>query len=594
VIGRSLAVVLLTLVACTRMPDASARLSDLIAREWAWRVAEDPLYATSVGEHGGDDRLPSVARADLERRAAADQRLLDQLLAIDTAALSFEERISAALLERQLRDRVASFELGAWQFPFTAESGFHIDFAQLPRSVPLATTADHDRYLARLRAFPALVDQQIANLRIGIERGMVLPRVVLEGFEQTMTSHVVERAEDSVYWAPLARLPPGVPAADRARLEEEARRAVLDGLVPAYRALHRFFVDEYLPATRATIAASDLPRGAELYAQRVRWYTTRDLTAAQVHEIGLAEVARIEAEMERALEAITTAERAAGATSAPGSVRELIVSLRSDRRFFTADPDDLLRRAAWVAKRADGKLPRLFRTLPRVPYTVEPVPAHMAPKYTSARYVPPPFGGVEPGIYWVNIYQPQTRPLYNLTALTLHEAVPGHHLQGSLAGELTGLPPFRRFDYIDAFGEGWGLYAEWLGIEMGMYDDPWSDFGRLGYEMWRACRLVVDTGMHAMGWTRDQAIEYMAARTSLPLNEVVTEIDRYISWPGQALAYKMGEIELRQQRARAEAALGERFDVREFHDAVLSHGSVTLPILAEIVDDYITRAQRTP
>jgi uncharacterized protein (DUF885 family) len=333
----------------------------------------------------------------------------------------------------------------------------------------------------------------------------------------------------------------------------------------------------------------------------VRWYTTLDLTPDQVHEIGLAEVARIETEMERARLAIVAAEAAAdgaaapptptGDGPAPHTVRELIESLRTDRRFYTADPDDLLRRAAWIAKRADGKLPRLFRTLPRVPYTVEPVPAHMAPKYTSARYVPPPFGGVEPGIYWVNIYKPETRPLFNLVALTLHESVPGHHLQGSLANELENLPPFRRFDYIDAYGEGWGLYAEWLGIEMGMYDDPWSDFGRLGYEMWRACRLVVDTGMHAKGWTRERAIEYMAARTSLPLLEVQTEIDRYISWPGQALAYKMGEIELRRQRRRAEEALGARFDVREFHDAVLSHGSVTLPTLGEIVDDYVTRAR---
>jgi uncharacterized protein (DUF885 family) len=322
----------------------------------------------------------------------------------------------------------------------------------------------------------------------------------------------------------------------------------------------------------------------------VRWYTTLDLTPDQVHEIGLVEVARIEAEMEGVRKAIVEAEAVAGNAAAPGSVRELIEALRVDPRFYTTDPDDLLRRAAWIAKRADGKLPRLFRKLPRVPYTVEPVPAHMAPKYTSARYVPPPYGGVEPGIYWVNIYKPETRPLFNLTALTLHEAVPGHHLQGSLANELESLPPFRRFDYIDAFGEGWGLYAEWLGIEMGMYEDPWSDFGRLGYEMWRACRLVVDTGMHAKGWSREQAIEYMAARTSLPVIEVETEIDRYISWPGQALAYKMGEIELRKQRARAADALGDRFDVREFHDAVLSHGSVTLPILGEIVDDYVTSA----
>jgi uncharacterized protein (DUF885 family) len=569
------------------------------------------LFATSVGEHGGDDRLPKVGASDLERRAASDRRFLDELASLDASTFSLEERISAALLERQLRERVASFEQGAWQLPFTSESGFHVDFAQLPRGVPLLTVADHERYLARLGAWPAMVDQQIENARQGIRRGMVQPRVSIEGFETTMSSHDVARAEDSVFWAPFARLPASVSATDRSRLEDTARRVIVEQVAPAYRRLHHFFVDEYLPAARPTIAASDLPGGRDYYAQRVRWYTTLDLDPDQVHEIGLAEVARIEVEMASfardhyhalrsldvgaedggALVAIVEAEARAGDTDAPRTIRELIDRLRSDRRFYTADPDDLLRRAAWIAKRADGKLPRLFRTLPRVPYTVEPVPEHMAPKYTSARYVPPPYGGVEPGIYWVNIYKPETRPLFNLTALTLHEAVPGHHLQGSLANELESLPPFRRFDYIDAYGEGWGLYAEWLGIEMGMYEDPWSDFGRLGYEMWRACRLVVDTGMHAKGWTREQAIDYMAARTSLPLIEVRTEIDRYITWPGQALAYKMGEIELRKQRARAESALRERFDVREFHDAVLSHGSVTLPLLGEIVDDYVARAQ---
>jgi uncharacterized protein (DUF885 family) len=604
VIGRWLAGVLVVLVTgCARMPDASSRLADLLAREWAYRLAEDPLFATSVGEHGFDDRLPRVGAADQQRRAAADRQFLDQLQAVNRARLTRDEQVSAVLLERQLRDRIAGFEHGAWQLPFTSESGFHIDFTQLPRSVPLQTVDDHDRYVARLRAWPAHVQEQIANLRLGIEHGRVQPRVVLEGFAGTLTSHLVESAEESVFWAPFAALPDAFPPVERQRLQDQARRSILEALVPSYRALHRFFVDEYLPAARATIAATDLPDGDAYYAQRVRWYTTLDLTAEQVHQIGLAEVARIEREMEAARAAIAAAEglrapagsppaaTATGSRASAGDLRGFLDDLRADPRFHTSDPDDLLRRAAWIAKRADGKLPRLFGKLPRHPYTVEPVPPHMAPKYTSARYVPPPYGGVEPGIYWVNIYQPETRPLYNLTALTLHEAVPGHHLQGSLARELEHLPPFRRFDYIDAFGEGWGLYAEWLGIEMGMYDDPWSDFGRLGYEMWRACRLVVDTGIHALGWTREQAIDYMAARTSLPLHEVGTEIDRYISWPGQALAYKMGEIELRKQRRRAETELGPRFDVRAFHDAVLSYGGVTLPILQQIVDDYIAAAR---
>jgi uncharacterized protein (DUF885 family) len=619
VIGRSLAVLVLLVTACARMPDpstrtsdgspqparsgASARLADLLEREWAHRLAEDPLFATSVGEHDGNDRLPQVGAADWERRAAADRAFLDELAAIDRDALDRGERTSAALLERQLADRVAFHRHRGWQLPFTSESGFHIDFAYLPRSVPLETVGDHDHYLARLAAWPAMVEQQIANLRLGIAEGRVQPRVVLEGFETTMSSHVVERVEESVFWAPFAELPERFAPAERERLQTAARRAILEHVVPAYRSLQEFFVGEYLPAARASIAATDLPDGAAYYAQRVRWYTTLDVGAEEVHRLGLAEVARIEAEMEAARAALAArgethdhrpALPADDSASTSGSVADFIAGLRRDPRFFASSPEDLLRHAAWIAKRADGRLPRLFGKLPRHPYTVEPVPAHMAPKYTSARYVPPPHGGVEPGIYWVNTYQPQTRPLYNLVALTLHEAVPGHHLQGSLARELEHLPTFRRFDYVDAFGEGWGLYAEWLGVEMGMYDDPWSDFGRLGFEMWRACRLVVDTGMHSMGWTRGQAIDYMASRTSLPLLEVQTEIDRYISWPGQALAYKMGEIEIKKQRRRAEAELGARFDVRAFHDAVLSQGSVTLPILEEVVGDYIAHARAVP
>jgi uncharacterized protein (DUF885 family) len=335
--------------------------------------------------------------------------------------------------------------------------------------------------------------------------------------------------------------------------------------------------NEYTTRARMSVGASDLPRGREYYAHLVRYYTTLDVTPEQVHAIGLAEVARIRAEMEAVMRK----------TGFQGSFAEFLTFLRTDPRFYAPTAEELLKTACAMSKKADGSLPALFGRLPRIPYTVEPVPDHLAPKYTGGRYVEPPADGTRPGIYWVNTYALDKRPLYTLEALTLHEAVPGHHLQVALSQELTGLPQFRRFSDVGAFGEGWALYSEWLGREAGFYRDPYSEFGRLTYEMWRACRLVVDTGLHAMGWTRQQAIDYLVANTALSIHECTTETDRYISWPGQALCYKMGELKIRELRKRAETALGERFDVRGFHDAVLANGMVPLPVLEAQVDAWI-------
>ena len=380
-----------------------------------------------------------------------------------------------------------------------------------------------------------------------------------------------------------ANAPSTIPAAEQERLRREGRAAVTEGAIAGYRELLKFFRDEYLPGARKTLAASALPNGNAFYAQQIRKYTTLDLTPDEIHKIGLAEVARIEAEMETVIKQ----------TGFTGDRAAFLAFLRSDPRFYAKTPEELLSRASRIAKRIDGKLPSLFKTLPRLPYTVEPVPDDIAPKYTSGRYVSAPEGSTQPGIYWVNVYKVETRPLYNLEALTLHEAVPGHHLQIALSREVQNVPEFRRFTYISAFGEGWGLYSEWLGLEAGIYDNPYSNFGRLGYEMWRACRLVVDTGIHAKGWTRQQAIDYMAARTSLPLHEVTTEVDRYISWPGQALSYKLGELKIKELRKRAEAALGADFDVREFHDAVLANGAIPLDVLESNIDRWIASKRKS-
>ena len=335
------------------------------------------------------------------------------------------------------------------------------------------------------------------------------------------------------------------------------------------------------PGCSDSIAATDLPDGEAYYDQRVKFFTTLDITADEVHEIGLAEVARIRADMEALLKEINWR----------GSFDDFLGFLRSDGEFYARSPRDLLEKASYLSKKADGKLPQFFGKLPRLPYTVEPVPDHMAPKYTSGRYVGPPQNSTRPGIYWVNTYALESRPLYNLAALTLHEAVPGHHFQNALAREQGEQPNFRRFSYLSAFGEGWGLYCEFLGIEMDMYETPYDHFGRMTYEMWRAVRLVVDTGMHAKGWTRQQTLDYLAENTALPLHEIKTETDRYISWPGQALAYKMGEIKIRELRTKAEEALGRSFDIRAFHDAVLEGGSVPLPILEQQIDRFIARSK---
>ena len=557
--------------------DAKARFDALLAQTWEQDLQERPLLATATGDHRFDDRLPSMTLADLDRRAAAARSQLATLQAIDAAALEAQDRVSYAMFERGLREDLARHQFRTFRIPITSDSGFHTGISRLGQEVPLATLKDYENYLSRLRAIPAYFDQHVALMREGLRTGFTSARIALEGYEATMRPHVVSDPEQSVFWKPFAAFPSGVPREQHDRLRAAARKAIQESVVPAYRSLFEFFTNEYRPGARSTIAASDLPEGRAYYAWLVKHFTTLDTTPEVVHQIGLAETERIRQEMDEVMRKLDFR----------GTFAEFLEFLRSDPRFYAKTPEELLKQATWIAKRMDGKLPSLFGRLPRQPYGVEPVPDDLAPKYTGGRYVGAPLDATRAGTYWVNTYALESRPLYTLESLTLHEAAPGHHLQGALAKELEGLPAFRRYSYVNAFGEGWGLYSEWLGIEAGFYKDAYSDFGRLSYEMWRACRLVVDTGLHAMGWTRQRAIDYMAERTALSRHEITTEVDRYISWPGQALAYKMGELKIRELRARAEAALGTRFDVRAFHDAVLANGSVPLDVLERQIDDFI-------
>jgi uncharacterized protein (DUF885 family) len=564
--------------------DSAAQLHALFDREWEMRLRDEPLFATEVGRHEYDALLPEVAYADLERRHRERQALLAELASIDLSHLSVADAVDAQIWRAQLEDRIAEFELGSYQMPFNADSGFHTCFAMLPERMPFATRRDYESYLSRLSAWPRYVGQQIELMRMGIRRGFTVPRATLTGYERTISAHVVDDPAKSVFYKPFEHFPAAMPEAECQSLRAAARAAILDGAVAGYRLLLDFYRAEYLPHARATIGASELPDGRAYYAHQIRHFTTLDLSPERIHEVGLAEVERITGEMQAVIRQV----------GFKGDFAAFVRFLRTDPRFYPKTGEELLKDAAWIAKRIDGKLPSEFKTLPRLPYTVQPVPDHLAPKYTAGRYVQSPAGSTQPGIYWVNIYQPETRPLYDLEALTLHEAVPGHHLQIALSQELADLPNFRRYSYLSAFGEGWGLYSEWLGLEMGFYTDPYSNFGRLTYEMWRACRLVVDTGIHAQGWTRQQAIDYLAAHTALPLHEVETETDRYISWPGQALAYKLGELKIKELRRKAEKALGPAFDVRGFHDVVLGSGAVPLAVLEQNVDRFIAAQTARP
>ena len=574
------------LLLCTAAPafaaavDADGAFRAITEREWAWRLQDAPQFATSVGVHDYDDQLGHVDAASQARRLATLRGVQRELDALDVAALSPAQRVNYAVYRAQIDNAVEDLRLHGWLMPLTSDSSFYADLAFLPRTHPFGSVRDVENYLRRLAAIPAYFDEHIALLRQGVKEGRTLPRVALTGREQPLRD-VAELKDptDSVFYAPLKQLPAGIPAAEAERLRGEAQRVLREAVIPAHARLLKYFVEDYVPHARRSIAATALPDGKAWYRQQIREYTTLDLTPEAIHAIGLKEVARIRAEMEAVMRE----------AKFDGDFAAFLAFLRRDPQFYASTPEELMLRARDIAKRIDGKLPAYFGLLPRLTYGVEPVPEAIAPFYTGGRYVPAAVGGRESGTYWVNTYDLPSRPLYVLPALTLHEAVPGHHLQGALAAEQGEQPPFRRYSYISAYGEGWALYAERLGVEMGIYRTPYEHFGRLTYEMWRAGRLVVDTGMHALGWSRERAVAFLRDNTALSTHEIDTEVDRYISWPGQALSYKLGELKIRELRARAEQALGERFDLRAFHDAVLSLGSVPLPLLEQHIDAWIAQ-----
>jgi uncharacterized protein (DUF885 family) len=554
-------------------------LKELIDDEWAWRLRESPLFATSVGDHSANDRLPSVSVADYERREKDNRAFLDRWKAIDGTKLSGADRANYEIFGRMLRDRVGEYEFKTYLMPITNREGFHTDYPQLAENVPLNTVKDYDNYCARLEGTRKYFGGQIELMRAGLKAGYVLPKVVMTGLEDTVTPHIVDDPAKSLLYEPFKKFPATFGEKDRARLTERGRKAITTSVVPAFRDLNEFFVKEYVPGGRESIACADLPNGKAYYDFLVKAFTTLDLTPKQIHETGLAEVKRIRGEMDVIIKK----------TEFKGSFAEFVNYLRTDPRFYPATGDQLMKETAFVLKKIDGQLPTLFKTLPRMPYGIKPIPDFMAPKTTTAYYERPAGDGTRAGCYRVNLYDLKSRPLYEVEALSLHEAVPGHHLQIAISQELPEAPMFRRYEYFTAFGEGWGLYSERLGLEMGLYTDPYSDFGRLSYEMWRALRLVVDPGMHYFGWSRQQAIDYMAENGALSIHNITAEVDRYIAWPGQATGYKIGELKIRELREQAQKALGDRFDVREFHDVVLWSGAVPLDVLEANVKDWVAK-----
>jgi uncharacterized protein (DUF885 family) len=562
-------IIVLLLFSCNPAPNASQSLKAII---------------DTVENYSGFDKeqyplgLFTKEYFESEAKFAADQ--IEKIKGLDWESLSESEKISAELLKFTLQETIDFFNFEAYLNPLLSDAGFH---TSLPYQVrEFATHKEFVNYLNKLNALPAYVEQNINLMREGLAKGISQPKIIFNNFEETYNSQIVADYKESFYYSPFKKLASNSTQAQKDSILNAAKIAIETKVIPQFKIIKAFFEDEYFVKTRARGGVSNQPNGKEYYQNRVNYYTTLTISPEEVHQIGLTEVARIKSEMETIIKDLQF----------KGSFADFISFLRTDSQFYAKTGDELLKEARNISKKIDAQLPAYFITLPRKPYGVAPVPAVIAPKYTGGRYSPPR-SDTQPGYYWVNTYNLNSRPLYILPALTLHEAVPGHHLQISLNSEMGDeIPQFRKNLYLSAYGEGWGLYAEFLGNEMGIYTTPYEHFGRLTYEMWRACRLVVDTGIHAKNWTREEAVNYLQSNTALSIHEVNTEIDRYISWPGQALSYKMGELKIRELRKLAQEELGINFDIRAFHEVILEEGTVTVSILEKRIKEYINKNKK--
>jgi uncharacterized protein (DUF885 family) len=562
----------LALAACTKPPTADARLQAIYTEEWKWRQEQFPDDEDS--QRRISDHLPKMDPASQEMRLHKWQDVLQQLDAIPRAELSPAEQINYDVYHPQIEGLIADQQFREFEMPANSDTTFWTEFGYTARR-QYRSVEDYRNWIGQMKDIPRYFHEQMDEMRAGLKRGFTPPRVTLTGRDASITAVTDSTPEASLFYVPFKDMA-GISDTDQKSLRDQAITVIRDTVQPTYRELLTFFRGEYLPGTRTSLAASELPDGPAYYRSRIRLFTTLDSDPAAIHALGESEVKRLHEQMLGAMKE----------TGFSGDFPAFLTYLRSDTRFQAKTPEELLMRAAWIAKRFDGKASRYFGQLPRARFTIRPVPDDLAPFYTAGR------GGT--GVYLLNTYNLPSRPLYNLTALTLHESAPGHAFQMPLALEHKQQPEFRQHTYISAYGEGWALYCEWLGLEMGMYDTPYDRFGMLNYQIWRAARLVVDTGIHSQAWSREQAIAYLRDYTALPLHEIETEVDRYIAWPAQALSYYLGEDAILKTRTKAEKALGEHFNIRAFHDTVLELGSVPIPVLQARIERFIAEGGKGP
>ena len=550
---------------------------EILDEQWEKGIVNSPEWATRLGDNRFNDKLNDVSHETILTRQEETKVLLEKVRTIDRSKLSEDDQLNYDLYLHGIEKRIEGFQYLSYLIPIDQMGGIQIGFAGISNYMPFKNVTDYENYLSRMRAFPKKIDQTIDLMKRGIKTGWVPPKNVLKPVPNQIKVQFEKPIDESPLFKPFNEFPESITIEEQNRLTDEMKSVLTDKVYPAYKSLYTFFTESYLPACRESIACVDFPNGDVYYKFKIKSYTTTNLTAEEIHQIGLDEVARIRAEM---MTVIQDAEF-------KGSFDEFLIFLRTDPQFYFTSEDDLLNEYRMICKKADAELPKFFGLLPRLPYGVKPIPDYQAPASPTAYYYSGSQEAGRAGFFMANTYKLETRPKYEMEALSIHEAVPGHHLQITLAQELENMPKFRRYGGYTAFVEGWGLYSEKLAEEMGFYDNPYSKFGQLTYEMWRACRLVVDTGMHAFGWARQEAIDFMLANTAKTENDVSVEIDRYIAWPGQALAYKIGELKIRELRAKAEKSMGDDFDIRGFHDVVLGHGAVPLDILEKHVNEYI-------
>ena len=557
------------------------QLEELLADYWSYTLQESPTLATRAGVNDFNHLLPQVSPVDQARKLRSEEAFQERLNSIDRDSLNRDNQVNYDLLDWELGRSIDGMRLNTSRIPFNTFSSFFSGALRASFGINMNTEEDYRDYIARIEEFPRYFNENIENMRQGIRDGFVLPKIIIGGVLPTVQAQVYDNPDDSSLADPILDINERLPEAVRTQIINDTRSAIQTYAIPSFRQLVTFLEEEYYPAATEGIAATDLENGEEYYSHQIRVYTTRtDLTADDIHEIGLSEVTRIRSEMDALIEE----------SGFEGSFGEFTEFLRTDPQFYAETAEELLQAASFVAKKIDYRMPEFFGRLPRTPYGVVPVPDEIAPNFTTAAYNYAVVGGTRGGAYWVNTYALDQRPLYELPALTAHEAVPGHHQQNAIASEIEGVPEFRKVLGYSAFGEGWGLYSEKLAIDMDIYENEYEHFGRLSYEMWRACRLVIDTGIHAKGWSRQQALDYLGDNTSLSQANIRAEVDRYITWPGQALAYKLGEMKILELRARAETELDDRFDIREFHDVVLGQGALPLDLLERVVNQYIEEA----